>query len=500
MPTSINTNIASLNAQRNLMRTGADLTTAVQRLSSGLRINSAKDDAAGIAVASRMTTQIGGLAVAIRNANDGISVSQTAEGAMEEMASNMNRAHDLAVQAASYNNSTDRTSINKEVSQILEEMSRIVSQTRYNGDTVLTGNFSGNFQIGAFVNETINVGVANLSPNTMGVATNYSTISGLSATNLATRIGLAQNTAITGGTSSIDGTTFSTTRAAGTTSDTKIADINALTAQTGTSAFSYGNGAVGLTYATATAPGAISAGFAAGALTINGVQIGSVGTAAGNTNGQVGDAIVTAINLLTAQTGVTATNVAAVDGTATNAGIVLTNTNGNAITVTTNTSVVAGISTYFNASTSVGAGANGAIILNDDLADTTATYNTSTTGAALTGVSSSTTSLTAATLNSQTVTTAASANLAMLVFEKALDTINSERSTIGAKLNRLESVTRNLANVRENITAARGRIQDADFAEETAKLTRAQILSQAGTAMVAQANQIPQGVLSLLGR
>jgi len=136
MPTSINTNIASLNAQRNLMRTGADLTTAVQRLSSGLRINSAKDDAAGIAVASRMTTQIGGLAVAIRNANDGISVSQTAEGAMEEMANNMNRAHDLAVQAASYNNSTDRTSINKEVSQILEEMSRIVSQTRYNGETV----------------------------------------------------------------------------------------------------------------------------------------------------------------------------------------------------------------------------------------------------------------------------------------------------------------------------------------------------------------------------
>jgi len=197
---------------------------------------------------------------------------------------------------------------------------------------------------------------------------------------------------------------------------------------------------------------------------------------------------------------VTATNVAAVDGTATNAGIVLTNTSGNAITVTTNTSVVAGISTYFNASTSVGAGANGAIILNDDLADTTATYNTSTTGAAITGVSSSTTSLTAATLNSQTVTTAASANLAMLVFEKALDTINSERSTIGAKLNRLESVTRNLANVRENITAARGRIQDADFAEETAKLTRAQILSQAGTAMVAQANQLPQGVLSLLGR
>jgi flagellin len=216
MASSINTNIASLNAQRNLTRSQADLSTAIQRLSSGLRINSAKDDAAGSAIANRMTTQIGGLTVAIRNANDGISVAQTAEGAMEEMSNNMNRAHDLAVQAASYNNSTDRSSINKEVSQILDEMSRIVNQTRYNGEKVLTGSFSGDFQVGAQVNETINVAVGNLSPSSLGVASEYSTVSGLSSANLAKRVAFAYNNAITTA-STIEGTNFTTARASGTT-------------------------------------------------------------------------------------------------------------------------------------------------------------------------------------------------------------------------------------------------------------------------------------------
>lgn len=500
MPTSINTNIASLNAQRNLMRSSMDLTTAVQRLSSGLRINSAKDDAAGIAVASRMTTQIGGLTVAIRNANDGISVAQTAEGAMEEMANNMNRAHDLAVQAASYGTSTDRTSINQEVQQIIDEMSRIVNQTRFNGQKVLDGSFSGAFQIGAFVNETITVGVSTLSPTSMGVASSYSTVSSLSAAQQAARIGLAYNTAITGGTSSIEGTTFATTRAAGTTSDTKIADINALTSSTGASAFSYGNGLVGTTYsAGGTAFGSAASTVGAGSLTINGVQVGSF--TSGATDSTTSTNLVAAINTLSAQTGVTASLVTAVAGTANSDGIVLTNTTGAAISLSINAGVsnATNIGTFFS-NQSIAAGANGAIIMNDDLTDTTITYNTSTTGAALTGVSTSTTSLTASDVTSQSVTTVASANLALITFEKALDTINSQRSTLGARLNRLEGVVRNITNVRENITAARGRIQDADFAEETAKLTRAQILSQAGTAMVAQANQLPQGVLSLLGR
>jgi len=500
MASSINTNVASMNAQRNLSRSQGDLNTAIQRLSSGLRINSAKDDAAGSAIANRMTTQIGGLTVAIRNANDGISVAQTAEGAMEEMANNMNRARDLAVQAASYNNSTDRATINKEVSQILDEMSRIVNQTRYNGEKVLTGSFSGDFQVGAQVNETINVAVGNLSPSSLGVASEYSTVSGLSSANLASRVAFSYNNAIATA-NTIEGTNFTTARASGTTTSTKVADINSLTSSTGVSAFSFGNGLVGTNYATAGTSAGVTDGIAAGSLSINGVAIGAVASAA--SDGAVATNLVAAINsaMTAAGTGITASIVAAADGTATNSSIVLTNTSGAAISITTNSSNDAGVTSFFAAgTTSVAAGENGAIVLNDDLNDLTTSYNSTVTGAALTGVASASTTLTNATLNSQSVTTAASANLAMLVFERSLDTINSERGTLGAKLNRLEGVTRNLSNVVENISAARGRIQDTDFASETAKLTRAQILQQAGTAMVAQANQLPQGVLSLLGR
>ena len=499
MAQSINTNIMSLNAQRNLNRTQMDLATSVQRLSSGLRINSSKDDAAGIAVATRMTTQIGGLSVAIRNANDGISVSQTAEGAMDEMTRNLNRAHDLAVQAASYNTSQDRVSINQEVTQILDEMSRIVNQTRFNGEKLLTGGFSGDFQIGSFVNETINVSLSNLSPTGMGVATNYSTVSGLTDAQLAGRISVAYNNGLGGG-ASLEGADLGNAVAADTVSQTKISQINAVADQTGVNAFGFGNGQVGSSYASAGVTAAAIDGLTAGSLTINGVSIGAVAAGASLTN--VGDNLVSAINSLTSQHGVTAVKVATPDGaTATDEAIVLVNRTGSAITVTANSSVDTGVTSFFAAgTTSVAAGANGAIVLNDALGDLTATYDTSSTGAAIVGVSSSTTTLADATVNSQTVTSAASANLAMLVFEKALDSINSERSIIGAKLNRMEAVIRNLENVRENITAARGRIQDADFAEETGRLTRTQILQQAGTAMVAQANQFPQSVLSLLGR
>ena len=154
MPQTINTNVMSLNAQRNLNNSQSSLATSIQRLSSGLRINSAKDDAAGLGIATRMTTQIGGLTMAIRNANDGISVAQTAEGAMEEMNRALNRMHDLAVQASSYNTPADRQSINNEVSQLIDEMGRIVNQTRYNGEKLLTGGFNAEIQVGASVGET----------------------------------------------------------------------------------------------------------------------------------------------------------------------------------------------------------------------------------------------------------------------------------------------------------------------------------------------------------
>jgi flagellin len=495
MSVGINTNIPSMTAQRNLNANQNTLQSAITRLSSGLRINSAKDDAAGLAIATRMTTQIGGLSQAVRNANDGISIAQTAEGALDEMSKNLNRAHDLAVQAASYNTVGDRVALNQETTLILAEMSRIVTQTRYNGDQILSGGFSAGIQVGAKVGETIDLQIGNLSPTTMGVATDYSTVAALSPAQLASRIAVSYNNAMTGAT--VEGVGVANT-AALTNSATKIANLNAVTAQTGVSGFSYGNGNVGATYATVATTAGVTDGITAGALTVNGVAIGAA--ASGASNSDVATNLAAAINAVTSQTGVTASIVADPTGaSATSGAIVLTNTTGAAISVTSNTSIDAGISTFFAAgNTSTGAGQNGAIVLNDTLGDLTLSYDSSTTGAALAGVSVSTTTLTDATLGSQVLTTAAAANLSMLVFESALDTINSERSNLGATINRFDSVTRNLANVGENISAARGRIQDADFAEETAKLTKAQILQQAATAMVSQANQLPQGVLALL--
>jgi flagellin len=495
MTVGINTNIPSMTAQRNLNANQNTLQSAITRLSSGLRINSAKDDAAGLAIVTRMSTQIGGLNQAVRNANDGVSIAQTAEGALEEMSKNLNRAHDLAVQAASYNTTGDRVALNQETTLILAEMSRIVTQTRYNGDQILSGGFNASIQVGAKVGETIDLQIGNLSPTTMGVATDYSTVSALSAAQLASRIAVSYNNAMTS--STVEGVSVANA-AAQTNSATKITNLNAVTAQTGVSGFGYGNGNVGATYASVAATANVTDGITAGALTVNGVAIG--GATGGASASDTATNLAAAINAVTSQTGVTASIVSNPTGAlATSSAIVLTNTTGAAISVTSNTSIDAGISTFFTAgNTSTGAGQNGAIVLNDTRGDLTLSYDSSTTGAALAGVSVSTTTLTDATLGSQILTSAASANLAMLVFESALDTINSERSNLGATINRFDSVTRNLANVSENISAARGRIQDADFAEETAKLTKAQILQQAATAMISQANQLPQGVLTLL--
>lgn len=160
MASIINSNISSLNAQRNLSMSQTSLQTSMQRLSSGLRINSAKDDAAGMAISERMTTQIRGLNQAARNANDGISLSQTAEGALAEVTSNLQRIRELAVQSANAtNNSSDRVALDREVQQRLQEVDRISSQTTFNGQRVLDGTFgTANFQVGAEANQTISVG------------------------------------------------------------------------------------------------------------------------------------------------------------------------------------------------------------------------------------------------------------------------------------------------------------------------------------------------------
>jgi len=490
MPQSINTNVASLNAQRNLNKTQMDLNTSIQRLSSGLRINSSKDDAAGLAISTRMGTQISGLAVAVRNANDGISIAQTAEGAMDEMTKSLQRANDLALQAASYNTNGDRTSMNQEVTQIIDELSRVVNQTRYNGQQLLTGGFSADVQVGTNVNETINVSVNNLSPTGLGVASEYSTVNAASDATFADRIRNTQDTALDGSADSINGTVLAAVTA-GQKSINKITAINNVSGTTGVNAFSYGNSAVATTdVLDADATGAAGQTVGAGALTINGVSID------GNGANTTLDDLVTNINAKSGETGVTAVRDA---GAAANQSrLVLVNRTGSAITVGVNSAAAATATGFASGTTSVDAGANGLIVLNQKLNSTTVTYDAAATGTAITGVAAATTTLANAPVNAQSVSTQSGANLALLAFQSALDQINSNRATLGAKLNRFDSTIRNLQNVSENISAARGRIQDADFASETASMTRAQILQQAGIAMVSQANSLPQAALSLL--
>ena len=490
MPQSINTNVASLNAQRNLNKSQMELNTSIQRLSSGLRINSAKDDAAGLAISTRMGTQITGLAVAVRNANDGISIAQTAEGAMDEMTKSLQRANDLALQSASYNTSGDRTSMNQEVTQIIDELSRVVNQTRYNGQQLLTGGFSADIQVGTAVNETINVSVRNLSPTGLGVASEYSTLNSASNAAFADRIRNTSDTALNGTTAALNGTVL-TAVAAGANSVNKITAINAVSGTTGVTAFSYGNAAVaGTDVLDADATGAVGQTIGNGAVTVNGVAID------GNGALTTLDDLVTNINAKTSETGVTAVN--ETGGAANQSRLVLVNRTGAAISIGVNSAAASTVTGFAQGTTAVDAGANGAIVLNQKLNSTTVTYDATGTGSAITGVAAASTTLANASVNSQSISTQSGANLALLAFQSALDELNSNRAILGSKLNRFDSAIRTLENTSENISSARGRIQDADFASETAKLTRAQILQQAGISMLSQANALPQSALTLL--
>jgi flagellin len=384
MPQIINTNIASMNAQRNLNMSQNSLATSLQRISSGLRINSAKDDAAGLAIASRFSAQINGLNQAARNANDGISLSQTAEGSLGVISDNLQRIRELAVQSRNATNSTtDRAALNTEAQQLKAEIDRVATTTSFNGVKLIDGSFTSQaFQVGANVGETITV----------------STL------------------------------------------------VNAQSANLGTSSVAQVTGA---------AASAFTA-IAAGDLTINGVSVGAIGADTNAANRAA--SISAAVNSYSSQTGVYATILSSAPTQ-----IVLTNSG----SVPATPNVVIGLA---------------------------ATATTATTGlTAATTVAAAATGFAALDLSS-----VAGADSAITSMDAALQAVNSARATLGALQNRFSSVVSNLQTTSENLTASRSRIQDADFAAETSNLTRSQILQQAGTAMLAQANALPQGVLSLL--
>lgn len=520
MALTINTNLFALNTQRNLRKSEMPLATAMQRLSSGLRINSSKDDAAGLAIATRMTRQINGLTVAMRNANDGVSFSQTAEGALDEMVSALQRIYELAEQSASYNTSTDRDSMNQEVTELVAELNRVVTQTRYNGEQFLNQAKSIDVQVGVEVKETINISTSNVSPNTMGVSSNYNDTMG--GTDIAKAASLTYISAGLGVNATLNGKELGDAIVATSVKNNSITLVNRINEYTGThgvTAFSYGNSMVGgssiITAGLASAAGSqyVDSGF----LTINGTQIGSFMVASAGVSGTTGteavSQLVQAINSKSSTTGVVAYTVdknqydLSTTGTA-SAIIVLANTTGAAISVSLNSTVTLGtvlsniLMTDATAATtkSVSAGANGKIIFNGGYTDSSASFDGSATGVAFgVGSNSTSASLTQRSVNDVSVNSSANANIAILIAKQGLETFNTEKAKLGAKLNRLESTIRNLDNVRENISAARSRIMDADFAIEVTNLTKMQIVQQAGISMLSQANTLPQQVLALLG-
>ena len=494
MASFINTNIASLNAQRNLSTSQSALNTSLQRLSSGLRINSAKDDAAGLAISERLSSQIGGLNQAVRNANDGISLAQTAEGALTQIGSNLQRIRDLAVQSANASNSvTDRAALNNEASQLISEINRVASNTNFNGVNLLDGSFSAQtFQVGAngTSNDQINIAsIASAKSSALGVgaSSSYSTtVAGAGAvTTTALTAGQLSINGFQVGASAADGVSFSNSTGSGIS---KAAAINAISGSTGVTA------TVGSTTVAGTASTSATA-IASGDITINGVNLGAL--SASTSGAQRGAQVAAAVNAISTQTGVTATF-----DTSTGA-VALAAADGRNITVTASTNADAAA-----ANTGITVSATGAT----DVATSTLSLSSSSsagitlangTGAGLTatnltgGFTSATTTVGAG-VSSLDLSTAAGATSALATIDSALQSINTSRASLGAYQNRFSSAVSSLQTTSENLTASRSRIRDADFASETATLTRGQVLQQAGTAILAQANALPQGVLALL--
>lgn len=509
----VNTNMQSLNAQRNLNTSQTALSTSLQRLSSGLRINSAKDDAAGLAISNRMTTQINGLNQAARNANDGISLAQTAEGSLVEVTNNLQRIRELAVQSANATNSaSDRAALDAEVQQRIAEIDRIASQTSFNGLKVLDGTFgNASFQVGANVGETISVGLdTSVRTTEIGKTADYvagatydsalaigqqgSTVSksALGASDLTLALGDGQ--AVSVGASSTYAT--STKGQEATSAYAKAAAINAA-------------GVGGLT---ATADTTVQIAFATiDASTTSGdtyslkINDKAIYTDADFTID--GAAMATAINSNASATGVTATF------DSTNGRITLSAADGRSITVDQTIGSSGGDNEGFKGDGTGTTNNNVNALLNFNTTHGNTVSNTAYGSIRMTaadiivvgggtpansGFASGSLALGASALNTTSVTTVANANTAINRVDAALTAVSDLRSSFGAIQNRFESTIANIQTGVENITASRSRIMDADFAAETAALSRGQILQQAGTAMLAQANQLPQNVLSLL--
>ncbi len=467
MPQVINTNVMSLNAQRNLNTSGSGLATALQRLSSGMRINSAKDDAAGLAISNRMTAQIRGLNQAGRNANDGISLAQTAEGAMGTITNSLQRIRELSIQSANATNSaSDRAALQTEAAQLIAEIDRVASTTAFNSVNLLDGTFtSQQFQVGADANQTITLSsITSARTGDLG--------SSFSAT--VTGSNLVSTTAIVSGDLIINGVD---------TGAMATPDAKAFAAQINGKSISGVTASATAAAVTGIAATAFTA-ITAGDLTVNNISVGAVAIDANATDRASG--LITAINTVSAETGVVATNATATT-------VTLTAADGRNITV-----AHAGGTSTLGITGLTAAVTEGAVKLDSTGSQgivRTSSGTVGNTGHAATTIAAAAGGVAVSLLD---ISTVSGANTAITSIDAALNTINSSRATLGAIQSRFESVVSNLAVTSENLSTARSRIQDADFASETAALTKGQILQQAGISILSQANSQPQLVLSLL--
>ncbi len=465
----VNTNLASINAQRQLLGSNNSISRSFQRLSSGLRINSAGDDAAGLAITERFTSQIRGLSQAIRNANDAISLAQVGEGALAESTNILQRMRELSIQAANdVNTDTDREALQQEIDQLIDELSRIGDTTRFNSQKLLDGTFvDAFFQVGAFARETIRVRIRDARSETIG---RQATQTGVPVASNALAAGDLFINGISIRASQAADDTFSTSFAAG-SAIAKAAAINASTEFHGVTA--------------KVLPSEVSGAAAIGGGTLDNVDNivinGQVITGININADDAQSSLVRAINEVFPETGVVASidangrlQLRAEDGRNIE---VIANGAGAAITGLSTGVTTAQLNLYSDAQYQL-SGANEAFIgfNNNELIGVTTNESVVTVD----------------------VTTRFNANESILKLDRAIQQINSDRAELGAVVNRVQSILANLSNIVENSSAARSRIQDTDFAAETANLTRGQILQQASVSILAQANQQPQQVLALL--
>ncbi|WP_206012059.1 flagellin [Pseudoalteromonas sp. Z1A8] len=516
---SVNTNVSSLNAQRNLSQSGSDLATSMERLSSGMRINSAKDDAAGMQISNRLTSQINGLGVAQRNANDGISMTQTAEGAMQESTNILQRMRELALQSANGSNSDDdRASLQKEVSALQEELTRISDTTSFGGQQLLNGDFgTKQFQVGSNSNETIGVTLKSTAAEDIGLSGKGFTIpaiSGFQGSEVGDKT-FADDDAITVTVAGSEKTLDLTT---GMSAADLAGQVNGVDGVFGVKATTE----VGVTFADSTT------GSDSISLNVSGVQIDFSGS---TTTELTTDALMAKIDGSAGiKDALAAQNITYEKVTDTNSEeiVVFTNTKGENINMTMQITgggteglegsfgsfdSSTGANDFIGTETVVDAALTGAVasatttstgrldyedaVINSNLS----MVNIAATGTNLSGGGDATveTDLTLVKVSDLDISTTGGSQSAIDVIDAALKSIDNERADLGAVQNRFDHTISNLANISENVSASRSRIQDTDFATETAQMTKNQILQQAGTSILSQANQLPQAALSLLG-